>query len=162
MLFLRFQPRFASLDSRLVLSANQIAGASKVFTLSNKNTTTYVEVFLLGFGPAERASAPFHHLTAEVNSAYDNSPLRSELTPHLRRGPEGPYRKCSRFPRRSKLHIACSDFFQKSERTHSAAPPLQIEPAALGLRLLFIRFSPPPETGEHGAPAAHILVCLLI
>ena len=26
-------------------------------------------------------------------------------------------------PRRSKRHIACSDFFQKSERTHSAAPP---------------------------------------
>ncbi len=30
--------------------------------------------------------------------------------------------------RRSKLHIACSDFFQKSERAHCAAPPFQIEP----------------------------------
>ena len=30
---------------------------------------------------------------------------------------------CSSAPRRSKLHIACSDFFQKSERTHAAAPP---------------------------------------
>ena len=38
-------------------------------------------------------------------------------------------------PRRSKLHIACSDFFQKSERAHSAAPPLQPRPAALGSRL---------------------------
>ena len=28
-------------------------------------------------------------------------------------------------PRRSKLYIACSDFFcKKSERTHAAAPPL--------------------------------------
>ena len=26
---------------------------------------------------------------------------------------------------RSKLCIACSDFFQKSERTHAAAPPFQ-------------------------------------
>jgi len=25
--------------------------------------------FLLGFGPAERPSAPFYHLTAEMNSA---------------------------------------------------------------------------------------------
>ena len=33
------------------------------------------------------------------------------------------YLFCSVNPRRSKLHIACSDFFQKSERTHSAAPP---------------------------------------
>ena len=35
-------------------------------------------------------------------------------------------------PRRSKLCIACSDFFQKSERAHAAAPPLQPRPAALG------------------------------
>ena len=39
-------------------------------------------------------------------------------------------------PSRSKLYIACSDFFQKSERAHSAAPPLQIEPAALGFDLV--------------------------
>ena len=36
-------------------------------------------------------------------------------------------------PRRSKRHIACSDFFlQKSERAHFAAPPFQTGPAALG------------------------------
>ena len=35
-------------------------------------------------------------------------------------------------PRRSKLYIACSDLFYKSERAHAAAPPFQIEPAALG------------------------------
>ena len=39
-------------------------------------------------------------------------------------------------PRRSKLHIACSDFFQKSERTHSAAPPFQITTASLGCDLV--------------------------
>ena len=39
-------------------------------------------------------------------------------------------------PRRSKLHIACSDFFQKSERTHFAAPPFQITTAALGCDLV--------------------------
>ena len=39
-------------------------------------------------------------------------------------------------PRRSKLCIACSDFLQKSERTHAAAPPFQIEPAALGFDLV--------------------------
>ena len=38
-------------------------------------------------------------------------------------------------PRRSKLHIACSDFFQKSERAHFAAPPFQTEPASLGFCL---------------------------
>ena len=36
-------------------------------------------------------------------------------------------------PRRSKLCIACSDFFQKSERTHAAAPPFQPRPAYAGL-----------------------------
>ena len=40
-------------------------------------------------------------------------------------------------PRRSKLCIACSDLFYKSERTHAAAPPFQIEPAALGFDLVW-------------------------
>ena len=40
-------------------------------------------------------------------------------------------------PRRSKLCIACSDFFQKSERAHAAAPPFQTGPAAAGLRFGF-------------------------
>ena len=39
-------------------------------------------------------------------------------------------------PRRSKLYIACSDFLQKSERAHAAAPPFQIEPAPLGFDLV--------------------------
>ena len=39
-------------------------------------------------------------------------------------------------PRWSKLYVACSDFFQKSERVHFAAPPLQIEPAWLGFGLV--------------------------
>ena len=39
-------------------------------------------------------------------------------------------------PRRSKLPIACSDFFKKSERTHFAASPSQIEPAPLGFDLV--------------------------
>ena len=38
-------------------------------------------------------------------------------------------------PRRSKLHIACSDFLQKSERAHFAVPPLQPRSAPLGSRL---------------------------
>ena len=37
-------------------------------------------------------------------------------------------------PRRSKLCIACSDFFQKSGRARSAAPPFQTGPAVAGLR----------------------------
>ena len=45
-------------------------------------------------------------------------------------------------PRRSKLYIACSDLFYKSERAHAAAPPFQIEPAALGFDLgLFLSFA---------------------
>lgn len=36
---------------------------------------------------------------------------------------------CLGAPRRSKLCIACPDFFQKSERAHAAAPSLQIESA---------------------------------
>ena len=39
-------------------------------------------------------------------------------------------------PCRSKRHIACSDLFYKSERAHSAAPPFQSEPAALGFDLV--------------------------
>jgi hypothetical protein len=42
------------------------------------------------------------------------------------------------YHRRSKLYIACSVFFiQKTERAHSAAPPLQMEPASLGFHLVF-------------------------
>ena len=44
-----------------------------------------------------------------------------------------PVRVRSPAPRRSKLCIACSDFFQKSERTYSAAPPFQSRPACAGL-----------------------------
>ena len=36
-----------------------------------------------------------------------------------------------------KQNPLCSDFFQKSERTHFAAPSFQIEPALLGLDLVF-------------------------
>ena len=46
-----------------------------------------------------------------------------------------------------KQNPLCSDFFQKSERTHFAAPSFQIEPAPLGLDLAFpspckVRFAP--------------------
>ena len=37
-------------------------------------------------------------------------------------------------PRRSKLYIACSDLFYKSERAHAAAPPFQLRPATAELR----------------------------
>ena len=47
-----------------------------------------------------------------------------------------PVRVRSPAPRRSKLYIACSDLFYKSERAHAAAPPHQIEPAALGFDLV--------------------------
>ena len=43
-------------------------------------------------------------------------------------------RNCYPLPRRSKLCIACSDLFYKSERAHAAAPPFQTEPAYAGLR----------------------------
>ena len=39
-------------------------------------------------------------------------------------------------PSRSKLCIACSDLFYKSERAHAAAPPFQIATAALGCDLV--------------------------
>ena len=39
-------------------------------------------------------------------------------------------------PRRSKLCIACSDLFYKSERAHAAAPPFQLRPAVLGSQLV--------------------------
>ena len=50
-------------------------------------------------------------------------------------------------PRQSKRHIACSDFLLKSERAHSAALPLQTEPALLGFGLV-----PPPAASFPGAP----------
>ena len=37
-------------------------------------------------------------------------------------------------PSRSKLCIACSDLFYKSERTHAAAPPFQTANACAGLQ----------------------------
>ncbi|MDY3281722.1 hypothetical protein [Dysosmobacter sp.] len=93
--------------------------------------------FLLGFGPAERPSAPFYHLTAEMNSAYDNSPLRSELTRHSARPPEdGIYSVLI-------LHVAAdvisfaATFYKKSPLTHFVAAPFQTEPAALGFGLVF-------------------------
>ena len=39
-------------------------------------------------------------------------------------------------PSRSKRYIACSDLFYKSERAYSAAPPFQIESAALDFDLV--------------------------
>ena len=55
-------------------------------------------------------------------------------------------------PRRSKFCIACSDLFYKSERAHTAAPPLRIRPAALG----FDSASP-----LRGAFIAHIKISVL-
>ena len=44
---------------------------------------------------------------------------------------------CCDVPHRGKLCIACSDFFQKPERAHAAAPPFQITTACAGLRFGF-------------------------
>ena len=44
---------------------------------------------------------------------------------------------CCDAPHRSKLCIACSDFFQKPERAHAATPPSQITTACAGLRFGF-------------------------
>lgn len=97
--------------------------------LQQKNDLFRQVVFLLGFGPLGRASHHFDHLTAEINSAYDDSSLRSESTRHSARRPEGRSggraglrfgfghspgsciffinnRKCSHFPRRSKIRFA--------------------------------------------------------
>ena len=53
------------------------AGSTPV-TRTKQNATTYVAAFCLGSGPAERVSAPFDPLIAEVDFAYDNSPLFSD------------------------------------------------------------------------------------
>src|SRR5699024_10284819 len=50
-------------------------------------------------------------------------------------GDSVPVRVRSPAPRRSKLCIACSDLFHKSERAHAAAPPLQTATASLGCGL---------------------------
>ena len=69
-------------------------------------------------------------------------PFRASEYPQIREKPlrsksaasDGvPVRVRSPAPRRSKLCIACSDFFQKSERTYAAAPPFQPRPACAGL-----------------------------
>ena len=52
----------------------------------------------------------------------------------------GRHLKCPPLPRRSKLRIACSDFFQKSERARSAAPPFKIEPTSLGFNFDLFEF----------------------
>ena len=46
-------------------------------------------------------------------------------------------------PRRSKRHIACSDFF-KSGLSHFASPPFQTATAPLGRALVRLRSSPSP------------------
>lgn len=65
-----------------------------------------------------------------------NEPV-DEPSGFKRRGKIKLYQRRSYYARRSKLYIACSDLFYKSERAHAAAPPFQIEPAALGFDLGF-------------------------
>ena len=58
----------------------------------HQNKTTVFDrklSFYFGLRPDMAGLAPFYHLTAEVNSAYDNSPLCSELTRHSARPPVG-------------------------------------------------------------------------
>ena len=50
------------------------------------------------------------------------------------------YLFCQHNPRRSKLRIACSDFFQTSERARFAAPPFKIEPTSLGFNFAWFEF----------------------
>ena len=50
---------------------------------------------------------------------------------------------CQRDTRRSKRHIACSDFF-KSGLSHFASPPFQTATAPLGRALVRLRSSPSP------------------
>ena len=75
---------------------------------------------------AHSAAPPFQITTTS---------LGCDLGLGLGAGQKSVPRKCSLFPRRSKLHIACSDFFQKPERAHSAAPPFQITTTSLGCDL---------------------------
>ncbi len=49
--------------------------------------------------------------------------------------------------RRSKRHIACSDFFQQAKNTHFAAPPLHPATASLGCRVVL----PTPSTLASGS-----------
>ena len=94
----------ASLGFDLVLGANLKVMVAIVLRCYKENAATFVAAFVLGFGPTERASTPFYHLTAEVNSAYGNSgpghpllplrgnsprPLRFESTRHLAQPPKG-------------------------------------------------------------------------
>ena len=94
--------------------------------------------------------APFYHLTAEVNSAYDNSPLCSELTPHLRRLALARlwvqiHSFCAKRFGIQMRHIShvgahCAAAAKTSLRTgfcfiRSMAHPFQTRPAALGSRL---------------------------
>ena len=51
----------------------------------------------------------FYHFTAELNSAYDNSALRSELTCHLARPPEGGFAGFVPFGRSPFGDCACSE-----------------------------------------------------
>ena len=71
-----------------------------------KKDTTYVVSFFFGLRPS------VIKMLGRNQSALRNSPLRSEFTPHPRRGPKGPYillddRHCQGFrPWRKHLHGA--------------------------------------------------------
>ena len=60
-------------------------------------------------------------------------------------------------PRRSKRHIVCSDFLEKSERTHFVAPPFQTGPASLGSGL-----GPPCGRLFHFIPKFTVRILVLL
>ena len=97
-----------------------------------------------------KANPPQKHtkfLFGSVRSTNIQQPNTIRCSAVVRYGP----------PRRSKRHIACSDFFQKSERAHFAAPPFQTATALLGCSLVLNKRSEMRSPGLYFAAWASIL-----
>ena len=97
--------------------------------------------FCFGFRPLEAASTHLISMLGGSEFRLRNSTLRSEFTPHSRRGPEGPFSAGPNIDFNLSLQLVASDislatsFFislQSSSRAHSAAPRFQPRPAYTG------------------------------
>ena len=99
--------------ANLKISASKVLGCCK-----NSSTPLGVLLFLLSLSEGTRTRGRLETCRGHVSTRGGLRRSEGRVPPPA--------------PRRSKLYIACSDFLQKSECAHAAAPPFKITTASLG------------------------------